>query len=134
MAAAMRSGFKALYQRNEYAHQLTDDKLKNLIVEVTGKPKNAGIVVAIAGSFKACKTFANFDSASVSAGPDDLEDPGQAEEDRGAFTNYNVTPFQGSKNIGMAFGYTINLNLPDTDDPKVFNAIFTALRETLLRE
>jgi hypothetical protein len=36
------------------------------------------------------------------------------------------------RNIG--FSYTINLNLPETTDVEVFNAIFKALRENLLDE
>ena len=35
--------------------------------------------------------------------------------------------------VELKVGYTINLNLPETSDPKVFNAIFRALRENLLR-
>jgi hypothetical protein len=32
----------------------------------------------------------------------------------------------------MNLSYTINLNLPPSTDPEVFNAIFRALREHLL--
>ena len=36
-------------------------------------------------------------------------------------------------NVELKVGYTINLNLPETNDPEVFNAIFKALRENLLK-
>ena len=35
--------------------------------------------------------------------------------------------------IGLNLGYNINLNLPATSDPAVFNAIFRALKEHLLQ-
>lgn len=137
MAQAIRHGYKALYQRNEYAHDLTDDKLKNLVVEITGKAKSAGSVAAIAGSFKACKNFAEF-SQTVELKQE--EDSSGAESPANETSSYEkpiglLPPFarQGQQ-VGMSFGYTINLNLPDTDDPKVFNAIFSALKETLLKE
>jgi hypothetical protein len=34
---------------------------------------------------------------------------------------------------GMRLSYTINLNLPETSDIAVFNAIFASLRENLIK-
>jgi hypothetical protein len=36
------------------------------------------------------------------------------------------------KNFGLNVAYTINLNLPETTNPDVFNAIFRALKDNLL--
>jgi hypothetical protein len=36
--------------------------------------------------------------------------------------------------IGLNLAYTINLVLPKSDDPAVFNAIFKSLRDNLLRK
>lgn len=137
MAQAIRHGFKSLYQRNEYAHDLTDDKLKNLVVEITGKAKSAGSVMAIAGSFKACKNFADFNQ-TAEVGSDEIAPSIDIPIEK---TTPYISPSESSQpiirraqQVGMSFGYTINLNLPDTDDPKVFNAIFSALKETLLKE
>jgi hypothetical protein len=137
MAQAIRHGFKSLYQRNEYAHDLTDDKLKNLVVEITGKAKSAGSVTAIAGSFKACKNFADFNQ-TTEVGSDEIAPSIDIPIEK---TTPYISPSESSQpiirrtqQVGMSFGYTINLNLPDTDDPKVFNAIFSALKETLLKE
>jgi hypothetical protein len=51
-----------------------------------------------------------------------------------------LTPFErpdlalhpNGQEIGMNLSYTINLNLPQSSDPEVFNAIFKALKEHLL--
>jgi len=40
---------------------------------------------------------------------------------------------QLASGIGMNLSYTINLNLPETKDPEVFDAIFSALKEKLLK-
>ena len=41
---------------------------------------------------------------------------------------------RNGKNIGFSLGYTINLNLPATSDPAVFDAIFKSLKENLLSQ
>lgn len=135
MADAMRIGYKDLYKRNEYCHKLGNDKLRNLIVEVTGRERNAGSVTAIVGSFIACKAFADFEQKPES----DVIDREAAEDLNFEDTNTDSIADRRSsvalsENVKMAFGYTINLNLPDTDDPKVFNAIFKALKENLLKD
>ena len=115
MAAAMRIGFKEVFDRNEYAYKLSDEKLKNLIVEMTGKDNTATSVQQIAATFKACKALADFESEP------------EAEPEKAAETSQDTTQaprlpavssHAAANDIKMAFGYTINLNLPNTDDPK----------------
>lgn len=126
MASAMRHGFSDIFQKNEFAHALTDDKLKNLVVEVTGKEPGDGTVGAIVGSFKACKQLADFDSADA------------AEKDK-------LAPLDKSKSLikhegksasstDLRLAYTINVNLPETTDVNVYNAIFAAIKANLLTD
>lgn len=132
MAEAMRSGFKDIFQRNEYAYSLTDDKLKNLIVEVTGKEPGDGVVTAINGSFKACKQLADFDPKDIETErKDDAVKP--LERDRSMITRNDADKMRNRVNA-LGLSYTINLNLPETTDVEVFNAIFKALKENLLDE
>lgn len=135
MADALRNGFADLFKRNEYCYKLASDKLKNLVVEVTGKEKSSTTVQAIVASFNACKAFADFEAKTdIYQETGDLEPPNKEHgvDDLG-FPPARWAKDQG-KDIKMSFGYTINLNLPNTDDPKVFNAIFKALKENLLAE
>ncbi|MGO6665749.1 DUF5343 domain-containing protein [Rhizobium ruizarguesonis] len=124
MAEAMRLGFSEIFRKNEFAHALPDEKLKNLVVEITGKEPGDGTVTAIVGSFKACKQLADFDTASI-----------PVEE--------KLAPLQLSKSLvkhepkstspaDLRLAYTININLPETTDVNVYNAIFSAIRENLL--
>ncbi len=124
MAEAMRHGFSAIFQKNEFAHALADDKLKNLVVEITGKEPGDGTVAAIVGSFKACKQLADFNATDS-----------VAEE--------KLAPLHLSKSLvkhepksssapDLRLAYTININLPETTDVNVYNAIFAAIKENLL--
>jgi hypothetical protein len=119
-AEAVRKGYARLYETNEYAHDLDDDGLKGLVLQVTGLERNTSTFNAIIGSFKALKAYANFDGASA-APPDEDEKP--AEETQ-------LPP--ADQLPGVNLGYTINLHLPPTSDVAVFNAIFKSLREHLL--
>lgn len=118
-AEAVRRGYARLYEVNEYAHDLDDEGLKGLVLQVTGLERNNSTFAAIIGSFKALKAYANFDGA---AAPLD-EDEKPADETQ--------LPSAGQLS-GVNLGYTINLHLPPTSDVAVFNAIFKSLREHLL--
>ena len=41
---------------------------------------------------------------------------------------------QPTKQLKIGLNYTINLVLPKTDDPSIYNAIFKSLKESLLRD
>ncbi|WP_040464912.1 DUF5343 domain-containing protein [Erythrobacter sp. NAP1] len=131
MADAMKHGFAEIFKRNEYAYELTPDKLKNLIVEVTGKEKSDSSVKGITGSFTACNSLADFDSSQTSD-PDSHSEHREEPASMGspqALVEYRRT---GNARKALGLSYTINLNLPETDNIDVFNAIFKSLRENLL--
>ena len=135
MADALRHGYKELFKRNEYCYRLATDKFKNLVVEVTGKEKASTSVQAIVASFNACKAFADFEAAAPSVPRNDHSETDD-ELPLTPLTERKLDRFQTAlpSQMKMSFGYTINLNLPDTDDPKVYNAIFKALKDNLLTE
>jgi len=123
-AQAIRRGYQALFEVNEYAHDLSDKDLKGAIVQVTGLEPKSGTTKAILGSFKALKEFAVFDGEMEVDEEEDIVDvptPGLATD----------PPPAVRRQFGIS--YTINLNLPATSDVAVFNAIFKSLKEHLLR-
>jgi len=121
-AEALRQGYRPLYEANEYAHELSDDELKGLIVQVTGLEGDSGTAKAMIGSFKALREFADFEAVVKSEVEDDTDSPA------------NGAGAQAGGVLGsVKLGYTINLNLPATSDVAVFNAIFKSLRDNLLR-
>jgi hypothetical protein len=119
-AAALRKGYARLYETNEYAHDLDDEGLKGLVLQVTGLERSNSTFKAIIGSFNALKAYAKWDGTGEET-PDEEEKP--AEEH---------LPLGGPP-PGVNLGYTINLHLPPTSDVAVFNAIFKSLREHILK-
>jgi hypothetical protein len=126
-AEALKQGFKSLYDRNEYAHDLSDSELKGLIVEATGGEPNGSTTKGILGSFKALKAFGKFDGEeSTDNGDEESSVPPDSSVPPGTKTD--------EKNkLKLGISYTISLNLPAVSDIAVFNAIFKSLKEHLLR-
>lgn len=129
MALAMRNGYSEMYERNEYVHELDKAKLKNLVIEMTGQQTDSPTVNAIVSTFLALKTYADFDEQAqpvengkkmdvvIDRKPDERLPP----------------PEHTRQQAGLNLSYTINLNLPETSDVEVFNAIFRSLKENLLK-
>ena len=130
MAAMVRRGYPELYKRNEHTDALDEPGLTGLVVEVTGLEEASKTLRAIVQTFLALASFANFELNPVDQVDDDgiggEEAPDQQVTDAGS---------TGSKGqLGqLRFSHNIYINLPDTDDVEVFNAIFKALKDNLLR-
>lgn len=125
-AEALKIGYQALYEINEYAHDLSEKDLKGLIVQVTGLEPKSSTTTAVIGSFKALKSVSTFDGEAEAADDDEEDEP----EALPPITSTLVGTSHANR---FGLSYTINLNLPATSDIAVFNAIFKSLREHLLR-
>ncbi|MFN7401915.1 MAG: DUF5343 domain-containing protein [Alphaproteobacteria bacterium] len=129
MAAAIKNGYSPLYSISEYAHELDSKKLKDAVIQVTGHQSDSGTVTAIVGTYNALKAFANFDE--VEDNPDEKESEVVKPTHKALSVPSQPIPEPVAPR-GMNLSYTINLNLPETKDPEVFDAIFTSLKTKLL--
>jgi hypothetical protein len=127
-AEALTFGYKALYVRNEYMHELPDDKVRGLIIEETGEEKDSRVVGMIVSCIKALKKYAKWTPEPVEEKPENPHLPVPAASDA------PPRPDRMARTLGMNLSYTINLNLPATTDVAVFNAIFKSLKEHLLKD
>src|SRR5574337_98831 len=121
---ALKTGYKPLYVRNEYMHELDDTKLRGLVVEETGEAQDSNVVTMIVACIKAIKKYAKPTPPHTEEKPGKALVPSQAKEE--------TPPPRADKlprTLGMNLSYTINLNLPATADVAVFNAIFKSLKE-----
>jgi hypothetical protein len=125
IAAAMKIGYRELFERNEYAGSLSKEQLKGLVVEITGLDAKDRVVQLIGQTFEELRRQADFD-AKIARSVDAQPAPSEREEPD------TVTDI-GGRSLGLNLAYTINIVLPKSDDPAVFNAIFRSLRDNLLR-
>jgi hypothetical protein len=126
-AQGLRNAYAALYGINEYVHNASDKDLKGIILQVTGLEEDSKLVSSMVASFKALKAYADFDADLGGADAGEGDGDGGGEGDGGGGGG-------GGNGLGgnLNLGYTINLNLPATNDIAVFNAIFKSLKEHLL--
>lgn len=128
MAAALKEGYAEVFERNEYAGALSKEKLKGLVVEITGRASGDEVVRRTCTTFLALKELADFE-AKLDEGTDTVTETSPI-DDTDDSPPLQPPPLSSELNLGLS--YTINLVLPKTDDPAVFNAIFRSLRDNLL--
>ncbi|HEV7659179.1 MAG TPA: DUF5343 domain-containing protein [Allosphingosinicella sp.] len=128
---ALRKGFPEIFKRSDYAHTVPDNKLRDIIVEITGLKPNDKVVQAIKGTFNAVKSFV----------PTDLDISGEDADTSAGFDEGQITPMgsmpgglgAGTPGNGIRLAYNINIVLPETSDLKILNAIFRSIKENLMQ-
>ncbi len=126
----MRQAYQELFDRNEYVYELPREKLASLITEVTGFEKDNRAAQAMVATFCQLKELANFEANFNGVIENGKVDQLPVENQLPPTTVAPAPKEFGG--VGMNIAYTINLNLPETTNPDVFNAIFKALKENLL--
>lgn len=121
---ALKNGFSEIFRRNEYAHRLPDDRIKELIIEITGLHKSDPIVGAIFGTFNAFNEFAR--SAKEIKPQDPVREQTAKPDDQ---VRTESKSLRDSPEFNLVT--TINFVLPETTDVQVYNAIFRSIRENL---
>ncbi|PJJ66162.1 DUF5343 domain-containing protein [Chryseobacterium geocarposphaerae] len=133
MAQALRKGYSDAFERNEYANELDKKNFTKLISEITGAPHDNSTVKFIVSSFFLAKEYADFEKESTVN--DDIIP--SSENNLPMILNnskQNNSEEHKIKKVNLGLSYTINLVLPKTEDPAIYNAIFKSLKENLLNE
>lgn len=118
----IKKAFGEIYKKNSFAHTQSEEKIKEIIVEITGLKKSDSIVSQIYGTFDAFRSFIP-DKYVSSKTDNDKADPDNTK---------NENPGGSGSLNGLGISYHINIVLPETKDIAVFNAIFQSLKNNLL--
>ncbi len=121
---ALRNGFSEIFKRNQYAHKADDKTLIDLIVAITGLPRNDNIVRYILNTFQAFQSHIKL-SPDADAGSVDDENPKPTDA---ALTQKH----DGVSRSKVGLVYNLNIVLPETTNIDVYDAIFRSLRSHIL--
>lgn len=132
IADAIRIGYAPLSEINEKFYDLNDAELRGLIVQAIGSGADDQVTKLILTTYKILRSYASF--TDVPAGKAEILDAVEQPSTLSYQLPIHVPQASGGKGVGLNLSYTINLNLPATNDQSVFNAIFKSLRENLLGE
>lgn len=130
IADAMRDVYSKLFEMNETVYELDSTKLKSLMVEATGAEPTSAALKKTLATFTMLKKHADFETKETNSPAEEIETeivPGLHLQSR------QQQPLPQSSGESINLSYTINLNLPATQDVEVFNAIFKSLKQHLLQ-
>ncbi len=118
---AIKNAYPEIYKRSEYAHSVTDAKIKDIIVEITGLQATDPIVSYIKSTFNIIKSYVGTATST---------DDSQTANDS-SMMDYTENSSVVKPNVGLS--YHINIVIPETSNVTVLNAIFRAIKENLLK-
>lgn len=130
VAEMIKVGYPSLFKRNEYAYRLNKSDLTGLVMEITGLDSTSPTLGAIVNTFEALKGFANFELDGVGNGQGS-RDASLANETADQLRKAPSNDHGGPLGLPVKFSHNIYINLPDTTDVNVFNAIFRSMKEHL---
>ncbi|HVW65635.1 MAG TPA: DUF5343 domain-containing protein [Nitrosospira sp.] len=130
--AGLRNGFPEIFKRSEYAHNVDDNKVRDIILEITGLKASDPVAQAIKSTFNVVKSFIPA-GADLSVSDDDIsfqDDTGNGSASQSGQSEVARNIGRSKNSVGLV--YNINIVLPETSDLKVLNAIFRSVKENLL--
>lgn len=133
MAEALKKGYSELYLRNEYAHDLSKTDFTKLVTDATGLAHDNATVRAVVNTFFNAKDLADFETKAP-AKQEDKSNEIVHENKELKITEEPSSATTNRRKTSLGINYTINLVLPKTDDPAIYNAIFKSLKDNLLDE
>ena len=120
MAQQIRSAYNKLYNAHTYAHKLKKEEVTSKLHSLLGTSKEDKTIVKVASTFMELCKLADFEG--------ELKNIIDMNKKTMVF---HYRRLEIPTKLGIP--YTINLNCPATTDVEVFNSIFKALKENLLK-
>lgn len=137
VAEGVRDAYSDLFAVNRNAHQMSVDDVKNKLRTLYHGQKKDNLISRIASTFVALCEYADFsprpqatrESAATESAPHQPTDASFSSNDQSAPDDHNP-----ASTIGLdSLQYHINIVLPESRDPSVYDAIFKSLKDHLGR-
>jgi uncharacterized protein DUF5343 len=138
LAEAIRDAYGDLFELNVNAHKMTRDEVKNKLKTLTQGQFSDDVLGKMATTFAALAAEADFDAVEPADVPPDAEltPTGQLPAGDGSVPPTPPSPPRARTNVGGLGGlvYNIQIQLPESRDPAVYDALFRSLKTHLLNE
>ena len=122
MAQQIKIAYHKLYTAHTYAHKLKKEEIITKLCSILGASREDKTIPKVAATFLELCKLADFEGEIQ---------PESKEETTDTPVIGEAPKIMSPNKFGIS--YTINLNLPATNDVEVFNSIFKALKENLLK-
>jgi hypothetical protein len=139
LAEAMREAYGDLFELNTSAQTMSRDEIKNKLKTLTQGQFSDDVLGKMATTFVALAAEADFDAVEPAHPPAEGEEPeAPAPPDTGTGQkDVSGQPVPIVKNDAVRLGglvYNIQIQLPESRDPAVYDALFRSLRTHLFHE
>ena len=130
LAEGLREGYEDLFRINRNAQDMSTQDVKNKMKTLSEGAFTERVLTQMAGTFTTLVKEADFSAAPVADAPPADPEPALPMESPAG----QAAPLGPGQPVAAAspFGslaYNINIQLPESREPAVYNAIFKALRE-----
>ncbi|HXF49227.1 MAG TPA: DUF5343 domain-containing protein [Verrucomicrobiae bacterium] len=127
LAEAISEAYDDLFQVNKKAHELSANEVKNKLKTLTQGQKSDLVLTLMANTFRALCDWADWSTTSATK----PSVPTELDAKKTPKTKVEI-PDSSGKGTSPQLHYNIQIHLPESRDPAVYDAIFRSLREHLL--
>jgi hypothetical protein len=136
LAEAVREAYADLYQLNNKAHELTRADVKGKMKTLTQGQYTDSVLGKMAATFFALADAADFKAAAPAQPPAQTETSQEEEAEASvAGETVDVSDSRPRRREPLELGglvYNIQIQLPESRDPAVYDALFSSLRAHLM--
>jgi hypothetical protein len=135
LAEAMREAYGDLFELNTNAHKMTRDEVKNKLKTLTQGQFSDDVLGKMATTFVAFAAEADFDAVEPAEPPAGADEPGEPKPQapRDVPPARSRVGTEGALRLG-GLVFNIQIQLPESRDPAVYDALFRSLRTHLFDE
>lgn len=133
MAEAVMDAYEDLFNVNTEANKLTPEEVKNKLRTLTQGKHSDKVYGLMANTFKALADYATWTTKKVPKPPVETKPVDKPEIEPKNPTEAEALPQNTSNSLDkLGLHYNIQIHLPETRDPAVYDALFKSLKDHLL--
>lgn len=131
IAIALKEAYDDLFALNKEAYNMSIENIKNKLKSLTQGSKSDSVLTNMSRTFKALSDYADWDeSIEKKAQPIQSKTEEKPQEVKLPKTENIGIPLPQTNGIGLH--YNIQIHLPPSRDPAVYDAIFESLKKHIL--
>lgn len=132
MAEAIQEAYGDLFELNVQAHKMTRDEVKNKLKTLTQGQFSDDVLGKMASTFVALAGQADFDAVEPALPPEAASEDEPPEDEEDVEVSQRPRRRRGTRQLELV--YNIELVLPESRDPAVYDALFRSLKTHLLND
>jgi hypothetical protein len=127
LAEGLREAYEDLFRVNRNAQEMSPSEVKNKMKTLSEGQFTDRVLTQMAGTFTTLVKEADFSAPPTRGASNEMTDADDAKPPPSAGDGEKSQ--EGAASPFGSLAYNINIQLPESRDPAVYNAIFKALRE-----